>query len=424
MVFGNDGKLYVTTGDAGVRDNAGNKRNLHGSLLRLNDDGSVPSDNPFAEDGTGVPCGQSKGRVPSNAPADAVCSEIWSWGFRNPFRVSLDPAGDAESKTRIAIGDVGAQHWEEISWAGTNSRGKSFGWPDYEGPCEPGTIARCLPPQDSNLVQPFHFYKHVSIENGGCVSGSTFVPQSTWPAEYKYLFIDFIFLKIYNLVEDASLECLDCSPPTSGYRNETFYESIQADDENVNEARMTDMYFGPDGALYVNKFGNRDTIIRIRYTGSVNAPPVPIIEIKNPLNGSEQQQQGDEISVGNVVQFDGSLSSDPEGQALAYEWSFGDGETSTAQSPSHVYNGVGTYVVTLKVKDEETQQQTSVVVIVGEPPSANIVSPSDGADFDVGQVLRLQGVAYDFEGNQIADDRIMWEVRQHHAGKIIDSLIL
>jgi hypothetical protein len=273
-------------------------------------------------------------------------------------------------------------------------------------------------------VQPFHFYKHVSIENGGCVSGSTFVPQSTWPAEYKYLFIDFIFLKIYNLVEDASLECLDCSPPTSGYRNETFYESIQADDENVNEARMTDMYFGPDGALYVNKFGNRDTIIRIRYTGSVNAPPVPIIEIKNPLNGSEQQQQGDEISVGNVVQFDGSLSSDPEGQALAYEWSFGDGETSTAQSPSHVYNGVGTYVVTLKVKDEETQQQTSVVVIVGEPPSANIVSPSDGADFDVGQVLRLQGVAYDFEGNQIADDRIMWEVRQHHAGKIIDSLIL
>ena len=106
MAFGKDGKLYLTTGDAGKRDNAENNRNLHGSLLRLNDDGSVPSDNPFAADGTGVPCGQSRGKVPGDAPADAVCSEIWSWGLRNPFRMAMDPTA---SGTRFSVSDVGAQ---------------------------------------------------------------------------------------------------------------------------------------------------------------------------------------------------------------------------------------------------------------------------------------------------------------------------
>ncbi|KAL3915812.1 MAG: hypothetical protein SGILL_005468, partial [Bacillariaceae sp.] len=131
MAFGKDGKLWIAIGDAGERSNAQNKRNLHGSLLRLNDDGTVPSDNPFAADGTR--CGQSTGR----APVGAVCGEIWSYGFRNPFRMALDPTSP---ETRFAISDVGAQHWEEISWGGTSSRGKSFGWPQYEGPCKPGTV--------------------------------------------------------------------------------------------------------------------------------------------------------------------------------------------------------------------------------------------------------------------------------------------
>lgn len=45
MVFGQDGYLYVTTGDSGTRENASNLKNLHGSLLRIKDDGSIPEDN-------------------------------------------------------------------------------------------------------------------------------------------------------------------------------------------------------------------------------------------------------------------------------------------------------------------------------------------------------------------------------------------
>lgn len=411
-----DKKLYVTTGDAGVRENAQNLKNLHGSLLRLNDDGSVPSDNPFVEDGTGVPCGQSEGRLPDDAPESAVCSEIWAWGFRNPFRM----APDISATGKIIISDVGAQHWEELSWGGSGFKAANYGWPVYEGPCKAGTTDACeAPPEGSNHVQPFHFYQHKSKENGGCVSGSVLVPEFVWPEKYKFLFIDFIFLKIYNLVEDGSAECLSCTPPTSGYRNETFYESIQEDEDNVNEARMVDMFFGPYEdtlALYIIKFGNNDSIIRIRYTDSVNVPPLPKIVIQNPSD--KQTDDEDLVLVGNVVQFDGSQSSDPDGETLTFEWSFGDGNTSTNKSPSHVYNDAGEYLVTLIVTDVDDQaQQTHVTVVVGQPPTASIVSPAEGADFDVGQVLKLQGLAFDSDGQVIPDDHIIWEVRQHHAGE-------
>ena len=63
-------------------------------------------------------------------------------------------------------------------------------------------------------------------QKGGCVAGATFVPENIWPAEYSFLFIDFIFLKIYNLVRDPGSECRQCSPPTSGYVNKTCKRSV------------------------------------------------------------------------------------------------------------------------------------------------------------------------------------------------------
>ncbi len=49
--------------------------------------------------------------------------------------------------------------------------------------------------------------------------------------------------------------------------------------------------------------------------------------------------------------FDSSGSSDPDGTIESYAWAFGDGATSTAASPTHVYAASGTYQVTLTVTD-------------------------------------------------------------------------
>lgn len=70
--FGPDGKLYVTTGDSTERAIAQQMNSLGGKILRLNDDGSVPQDNPFV--------GQAGARP-----------EIWTLGHRNPQGIAWQP---------------------------------------------------------------------------------------------------------------------------------------------------------------------------------------------------------------------------------------------------------------------------------------------------------------------------------------------
>ena len=70
--FGPDGKLYLTTGDATRRELGQQLDSLAGKLLRLNDDGSVPSDNPFV--------GQANARP-----------EIWTYGHRNSQGIDWQP---------------------------------------------------------------------------------------------------------------------------------------------------------------------------------------------------------------------------------------------------------------------------------------------------------------------------------------------
>lgn len=59
-------------------------------------------------------------------------------------------------------------------------------------------------------------------------------------------------------------------------------------------------------------------------------------------------------AAGQPVLFDGSGSSDPDGNALTYAWTFGDGGTGTGVAPSHTYALAGNYLVTLTVTDNGT----------------------------------------------------------------------
>jgi glucose/arabinose dehydrogenase len=415
MAFGVDGKLYVSTGDSYEPDVAQQLTNTFGSIVRLNpDDGSIPADNPFSRPNghDSYLCSNFDGYLPPRASVGAICGEVFHYGFRNPFRIVMNPK--FTNKVVFTIHDVGANDWEEISMGGTDYAGRNYGWPLAEGVCRPGSLDNCPVLDDPNIVEPFHYYAHrdkrvYNVTQGGCITGGAFVPEGVWPRQYKYLFIDFNFLEVYNLMPRPKLECRTCSPPIPGFKNTTFYKSRRADGKNVNSARMTDLFFGPykdTQALYIIKYGNFDTVVRVRYNGNLNAPPRADFSVPDRRYAAREP-----------VAFVSS-SKNTDGEYMTFLWDFGDGNTSTKQNPRHSYALPGEYQVTLVVTDINDQsQQTSKTLVIGQPPQAKILSPGENEQFYVGQVLRLHGTATDSNGNTIPRSRIEWEVRQHHASK-------
>lgn len=100
LKIGPDGKLYITTGDATVPDSAQDRESLNGKILRMNLDGSIPSDNPFGTD-----------------------SYVYSYGHRNP-------QGLAWMDSTLYASEHGQSAHDEIN---VITAGANYGWPVIEG---------------------------------------------------------------------------------------------------------------------------------------------------------------------------------------------------------------------------------------------------------------------------------------------------
>ncbi|MFN0215186.1 MAG: PQQ-dependent sugar dehydrogenase [Saprospiraceae bacterium] len=173
--FGPDGYLYTGLGDGGGANDPSNygqnKKTFLGKIIRIdvrNSNASqpyvVPPDNPFVGDANYFP-------------------EIWSLGWRNPWRFSFDRlTGD------MWIADVGQNLWEEVDFELANVGGLNYGWRCYEG-AHTFNTSNCQPA--SAYVSPFFDYSH-SGANGCSVTGGFVYRGNKYPDLYgAYLFADY-----------------------------------------------------------------------------------------------------------------------------------------------------------------------------------------------------------------------------------------
>ena len=193
VVFGPDGKLFISLGDGGSEgDPQGygqNPRTLLGKILRIDVDTrsgdrqyAIPPDNPFADGVGGAP-------------------EIWLTGLRNPWRISFDrTTGD------LWIGDVGQSAWEEVDVQRAGAPGgTNYGWNRMEG-------RHCYQPStgcdETGLTMPVTEYGH---DQGCTVIGGSVVRGPDQPALIGgYLFADYCSGRIWAI-----------DPSTDAYRDPT-----------------------------------------------------------------------------------------------------------------------------------------------------------------------------------------------------------
>jgi glucose/arabinose dehydrogenase len=214
--IGPDGKLYVGAGDSGLGDNQGGPGSstnpysqdlgsLNGKILRLELDGTAPTDNPFVG-------------VPGARP------EIFAYGFRNPFRFTFDPMSGG-----LWLGDVGDETVEEIDIV---TAGGNYAWPH----CEATLPSGCEQPGD---IDPIFSYPHGGAGAlGSCLIGGSFAGAAFGAHAGEYVFGDCTSNAVYRATLTPSRDDITGTPVLLA----------------TSTGTPSDFVTGPDGAVYYVAF--------------------------------------------------------------------------------------------------------------------------------------------------------------------------
>ena len=194
--FGPDEKLYITTGDIWQRQRAQDLSDLGGKILRVNEDGTVPNDNPF----TGSP--------------------IYSYGNRNPQGLAWHPvSGDLFSSEH---GPSGENDWRAHDEVNIITPGGNYGWPKVIGS-----------PNISGLIDPLIN----TGDNTWAPSGICFYTGDKVPTWMNCLMVANLR---GNCLQVIYLEAPDFSTVK---KTETYFQG--------SLGRLRDVLTGPDGYLYL-----------------------------------------------------------------------------------------------------------------------------------------------------------------------------
>ncbi|WP_459805221.1 ThuA domain-containing protein [Herbidospora sp. RD11066] len=426
--FASDG--YTPTDEQAGRSSwdaqrsSGNTNDLSGKVLRITPqaDGTytIPAGNLF-------PPGTAKTKP-----------EIYGMGFRNPFRIGIDPKtgnvmvadygpdAGAASATR---GPRGTVEWNALSTPG------NYGWPQCVGNNTPyidynfatkasGAAYSCTnpvndSPNNTGLLNP-PAAKAASIWYTGAVDQNNF-PELSGGAPmagpvYRY--------------DEASTSVVKWPAYWDGkaifgeWNNNTLF-SFQLNEAGTQQIKINrilrdmgfirpmDIKFGYDGALYLVEWGsgfggdNADSgIYRIEYVKGVRPPIAKITADKTdgpaPL----------------TVNFSSEGSRDPDGQPVTLSWDFNDDGTadSTAANPSYTYTQPGNYSAVLTVTNTDgLVSHANVPIVAGNTrPVVNVSLPPQGGFFDFGDVVKYDISVSDAEDGTIDCTKVQLQAYLGH----------
>jgi len=211
IAFDDRGYLFISSGERQKFDPAQDMTSTLGKIIRLHDDGSIPQDNPFVDDGS-------------------IRSEIWSSGHRNPLGLAFDKQG------RLWNSEMGPLHGDEL-----------------------------------NLVKPGKNYGYPIVSNGNHYSGKKIpnhdtrpefeAPKVWWkptiaPAELIYYSGD-MFAEWRNSFLIAGLR------PRAIIRVSVSGDNAQEVERFKMDRRIRELEQGPDGAIWVLEDGSSAALLRL-----------------------------------------------------------------------------------------------------------------------------------------------------------------
>ncbi|MGW4465018.1 ThuA domain-containing protein [Micromonospora sp. NPDC004704] len=434
LEFGPDGNLYIGTGDdtppnldpnwqgyapldwrsgkanLDAARTAGNTNDLRGKLLRIR---------PSTSGGYTIPTGNLYAQGTAQTRP-----EIYAMGFRNPFRFSIDPAngwvyladyGPDRNPPTTNRGPEGLVELNVIKSAG------NYGWPFCHGDNQPyapfnpdtgvvGAKFNCSAPVNNSpnntgltslrpVVAPNLWYGYgtsptfpeLGSGGSGPMGGPVYRYDPANPSATKfppyYDGVHFFYEWSRSYVKEVHFDSA-----TAVTRTNPFLPTARFN-------KPMDMEFGRDGSLYLLEWGtnfgggNSDSgLYRIDYVQGGRSPVAKATG--TPTSGNAPLN----------VQFSSAGTADPDpGNTLTYQWTFGDGTTSTAANPSHVYTTNGNYAAQLKVTDNTGKTGfANVQITVGNTaPVVTITTPSNGGMLTFGDRVSYQISVSDPGGDPI-----------------------
>ncbi|MGD1935032.1 MAG: PQQ-dependent sugar dehydrogenase [Candidatus Phaeomarinobacter sp.] len=256
MAFLPDGTFLVTNGDGfDYREQSQNTENHFGAVVRLNEDGSVPADNPYVGD-------------------DSVLDEIFTYGHRNPQAIVYDAASG-----RIYSNEHGAQGGDEINII--EAKG-NYGWPlatyglDYSG-------AYVSPLTEfEGSTQPLTYWTPSIAPSGmAVVSGEAF---SDWDGDLLVT-----ALAAGNVEEFADRNLRRVVITDGELTGEEAVRVAVPGGEDDDTERLRDVRMAPDGSIYVLTDGEGGHVLRLVPVGGMPQDTAAAIEEARDAVGEATQ---------------------------------------------------------------------------------------------------------------------------------------